>query len=113
MADVGWEAYKLKKRNYVDVHNQPMTMTQVVVERSIFQAVASIAVPFAIIHTAVAAGKKLFQKIGKFQKWGPSVIGLAMIPFLPMYLDEPIEHGLEKGFEKYGPWAKPHHAHKD
>ena len=103
--DVGWEAYKLKQRNYITEKGQPMSMTQCVVERSAFQAIASVAVPFLVIHTAVDVTKKMCQKIGKFQRWAPSVVGLACIPLLPAYLDHPVENGLEHLFENYGPWA--------
>jgi fission process protein 1 len=116
-ADVGWEAYKLKERNYMTAAHEhhpprPMSMTQLVVERSVFQAVASVAVPFAIIHTAVGTSKKFFDRMGRFTKWGPSVVGLAVIPLLPMYFDEPIEHGLELSFAKWGPWSAKK-EHKD
>ena len=39
------------------------TPTQLVVERSAFQAVASVAAPFAIIHTTVDVSKKLLSKL--------------------------------------------------
>lgn len=116
IADVGWEAYKLKERGYVTEKGQPMSMTQCIVERSAFQAVASVALPFLLIHSAVDVTKKICARMKRFQKWGPSVVGLAVIPLLPMYLDHPVEHALEVGFEKYGPWAKKEasdHAKKD
>ena len=92
-ADVGIEAYKLKQRNYLNEKtNAPMTMTQLVVERSVFQALASVIVPFAVIHTTVDVGKKAFKRIGRFQKWGPSLLGLSIIPLLPVYLDEVCAH---------------------
>lgn len=104
-ADVGWEAYKLKQRNYISEKGHPMSMTQCIVERSAFQAIASVAVPFLVIHTAVDTSKKIFAKAKMFQRWGPSVVGLGIIPLLPMYLDHPVESGLEHIFENYGPWA--------
>lgn len=42
-ADVGWEAYKAKERGFLNEKKQPVTMTQVIVERSVFQGIASIA----------------------------------------------------------------------
>jgi hypothetical protein len=48
VADVGYEAYKLHNRGYVSEKGHPTTMTQLVVERSVFQAIASIAVPFLV-----------------------------------------------------------------
>ena len=110
-ADVGWEAYKLKERNYMTEKGVPMSMTQCIVERSAFQAVASIALPFAVIHTAVDVSKRFFNKIGRYTKWGPSIVGLSIIPALPLYLDHPVEHAIEWGFERFGPWAT--HGNKD
>lgn len=92
--DVGWEAHKLHKRNYITEKGHHISMTQLIVERSTFQALASVLVPFAIIHTAVDLSKKYFNRIKRFTKWGPSLVGLSVIPLLPLYLDEPIEHGI-------------------
>jgi fission process protein 1 len=91
--DVGWEAHKLHKRNYISEKGHHMSMTQLIVERSTFQALASVLVPFTIIHSAVDLAKKYFNRIKRFTKWGPSIVGLSVIPLLPLYLDEPIEHG--------------------
>ena len=112
--DVGYEAYKLHKRNYkTELTNEPMSMAQCVVERSAFQLVASIIIPAIVIHTTVDVTKHLLKKVGRFQKWGPTIAGLLAIPLLPLCLDEPIEHVIEWGFHNYGPWAKPHKSHKD
>ena len=106
IADVGWEAYKLKQNDYFhEKTKEKMTMTQLIIERSTFQAIASLIVPAVVIHTSVDIAKKAFARIGRFQKWGPSVVGLSIIPFLPLYLDEPVEEMIEHGFKHYGPWA--------
>lgn len=82
-------------------------MTQVIVERTTFQAVASIGGPFLVIHTTVDLAKHAFKKYApRFTKFGPSIVGLSIIPLLPVYLDEPVEHGLEIMFKKFGPWAE-------
>mmetsp|Transcript_33490 Transcript_33490/g.48572 ORF Transcript_33490/g.48572 Transcript_33490/m.48572 type:complete len:196 (+) Transcript_33490:18-605(+) len=110
-ADVFWEGYKHHKRGNITEKHEPLTLTQVVVERATFQAVASMIVPTIIIHTSVDVTKKLCKRIGRFQKWGPSIVGLSIIPLLPLYLDHPVEHALDWTFKKYGPWAgsaKPH-----
>lgn len=112
--DVGYEAYKLKERGYVAEHDhtKKITMTQCIVERATFQAVASIAVPTLVIHSTVDITRKVLAKVGRFQKWGPTIAGLSAIPLLPMFLDHPIEHAIETAFRKYGPWKdeapKPH-----
>jgi hypothetical protein len=36
-----------------------------------------------------------------FQKWGPTVAGLAVVPALPYLFDEPVEHAVEHVFTKY------------
>lgn len=113
--DVYWEAYKLRQRGYKTDKGEPMSMSQLVIERSTFQVVASVALPFAIIHTAVDGTKHMCHKVPslkRFAKWGPSIVGLSIIPLLPLYLDEPVEHAIEYVFENYGPWAggkKKHH----
>lgn len=119
-ADVGWEAFKTH-----DCHTNPqskyregedgkkymsMSVTQCVVERSTFQALASLALPALVIHQTVHFAKLGFQKLGRFTKWGPSIVGLSLIPLLPVYLDEPVEHAVEYGFHHYGPWAKKEHS---
>eukprot|EP01038_Epipyxis_sp_PR26KG_P013458 gene13458-18052_t len=112
-ADIGYEAYKLHNRGYVTEKNEPMTMTQCVVERTTFQAIASITLPAVIIHTTVDVAKHATKRIGRFTKWGPSIIGLSVIPLLPLFIDEPVEKGLEYIFENYGPWAHHNKSHKD
>ena len=104
--DVGYEAYKLKKRGNVSEHDatKKITMAQCIVERASFQAVASVAVPSLIIHTTVDFATKFVTKIGRFQKWGPTIAGLAAVPLLPVFFDHPIKHTMETGFRKYGPW---------
>ena len=114
IADVGYEAYKLKKNHYRNEKTlEPMTMTQCVVERSTFQALASLLLPAVVIHQSVHVAKKAFTKIGRFTKWGPSLVGLSIIPLLPVYLDEPVEKAVEHVFHHYGPWAKKDHAGVD
>ena len=112
--DVGYEAYKLRERGYVAEHDptKKITMTQCIVERATFQAVASIAVPTIVIHSTVDITRKILAKVGRFQKWGPTIAGLSAIPLLPMFFDHPIEHAMESAFRNYGPWKdeapKPH-----
>lgn len=103
-ADVGWETYKVTKTGKNE-KGHPCTPLQMAVERSTFQVVASLVGPAIIIHTSVDFAKWATAKMKRFQRWGPSVFGLAIIPLLPMYLDEPAEHAIEYAFEKWGPWA--------
>eukprot|EP01039_Chlorochromonas_danica_P004718 gene4718-5166_t len=103
--DVGYEAYKHVKRNYLTEKHEHQSLTQVIVERSAFQALASLAIPAFLIHSTVSVAKRVFHRINRFQRWGPSVAGLAFIPLLPLYLDHPVEHGIEWTFKHYGPWS--------
>jgi fission process protein 1 len=82
---------------FITLHNNSLQLH--------LQALASVAIPFAVIHTTVDVTKKITRRIGRFTKWGPSIVGLGVIPLLPMYLDEPVEQAIEWGFERYGPWA--------
>ena len=105
IADVAWEGYKVHRSGHND-HGHPMTVPQMIVERSTFQLVASLLIPAVIIHTAVDVTKHFTKRINRFTKWGPSIAGLAIIPLLPLYLDEPAEKGIEYVFQNYGPWAE-------
>lgn len=106
VADVAWETYKVKKTGKNE-KGHPCTPMQMCVERTTFQLVASLVGPALLIHTAVDGAKWATRKMNRFQRWGPSIFGLAIIPLLPMYLDEPAEHGIEWLFAHYGPWATP------
>lgn len=57
------------------------------------------------MHTTVETAIEMTKKYGRFQKYGPTIAGLSVIPLLPLCLDEPIEHVLEYSFERWGPWA--------
>jgi mitochondrial fission process protein 1 len=106
LTDIGMEAYDLHHRGYkTKDHKQSLTMTQCIVERTVFQGLASIGIPLAIIRSAVSFGKIVFPKIGRFQRFGPSLLGLSVLPMLPLCLDEPIRAGIEHAFDNYGPWA--------
>lgn len=74
------------------------------VQSTVFQVIASVAVPSLIIHQVVHMGQRAVKSLppGRIQFWLPSVIGLACIPFMP-YVDEPIEHVIEMGFDKAWP----------
>lgn len=112
LSDIALSAYSLHENNYMTKKNEPMTLEQCVVEKTVFHAVASIGAPFVLIHGTVDITHRIFKRIGRFNRWGPSICGLLMIPFLPI-VDHPIEEFLEHGFEKYGPWAKPSGPTKD
>ncbi|CEI68917.1 hypothetical protein FVEN_g11949 [Fusarium venenatum] len=80
----------------------------VMVQRAIFQSVASMGLPAFTIHSVVRysgrAMKDMKNKV--IRTWGPIGLGLAVVPFLPAMFDEPVENAVEwafhKGFETFG-----------
>jgi len=99
IGDVGYEGYKNYKTGTTDKN----ALAQLMVKRTVFQSVASMALPAFMIHTQVRIFKKVFQKIGKFQRWGPTTAGLCLVPLLPFVIDHPVEHALNHIFDRVWP----------
>jgi mitochondrial fission process protein 1 len=80
----------------------------VMVQRGIFQSLASMGLPAFTIHSVVRySGRALKDVKNKtIRTWGPIGLGLAVVPFLPTLFDEPVENAVEwvfhKGFETFG-----------
>lgn len=80
----------------------------VMVQRGIFQALASMGLPAFTIHSVVRySGRALKDaKNATIRTWAPIGLGLAVVPFLPSMFDEPVEKAVEyvfhKGFEAVG-----------
>ncbi|RYP43547.1 hypothetical protein DL768_009866 [Monosporascus sp. mg162] len=80
----------------------------VMVQRAIFQSIASMGLPAFTIHSVVRySGRALKDAKNKtIRTWGPIGLGLAVVPFLPTLFDHPVENAVEwafhKGFEMYG-----------
>jgi fission process protein 1 len=72
----------------------------VMVQRAIFQSLASMGLPAFTIHSVVKySGKALKEvKSTKLRTWGPIGLGLSVVPFLPSIFDEPIENAVEWAF---------------
>lgn len=71
------------------------------VKRGVFQSLASMAFPMLTIHSIVkysAIGFKNVKNV-KVKAWGPTLLGLGIVPFLPYIFDEPIEHIVDKVFK--------------
>jgi len=70
-----------------------------------FQLVASLGLPFLLIHGGVHATQSLIRRAAikspAIQKWAPSGVGLGMIPLMPVYVDHPVEEAVEIVFDKY------------
>mmetsp|Transcript_62304 Transcript_62304/g.148753 ORF Transcript_62304/g.148753 Transcript_62304/m.148753 type:complete len:261 (-) Transcript_62304:132-914(-) len=83
------------------------------VHATTFQVIASVAIPAFIIHQAVHAVQVALKNTppGLVTRWVPSLCGLALIPLLP-YVDEPVEHVIDMGFEKAWPVKSGHSEDK-
>lgn len=80
----------------------------VMVQRAIFQSLASMGLPAFTIHSVVRySGRAMKDMKNKaIRTWAPIGLGLAIVPFLPAMFDEPVENAVEwafhKGFETFG-----------
>eukprot|EP00808_Paulinella_micropora_P009202 g5178.t1 len=100
--DVAWNTKKAHEKG-VDESG----LYRYATKRSLFQAVASMALPAVIIHTQVHAFQKVFKRVGRFQRFGPSAAGLLLIPALPFVLDRPVSQGIDRLFAHIWPIARP------
>ncbi|KAG7007865.1 hypothetical protein G7Y79_00008g025030 [Physcia stellaris] len=87
----------------------------VMLQRAIFQGLASMGLPAFTIHSIVRySGRALKDaKNMRIRTFGPIGLGLAAVPFLPFLFDKPVEEATEwvfhKGFETvWGPEAVRH-----
>ncbi|KAH6634828.1 mitochondrial 18 KDa protein-domain-containing protein [Chaetomium sp. MPI-SDFR-AT-0129] len=80
----------------------------VMLQRGIFQSVASMGLPAFTIHSVVRYSGRAMKDVknAKVRTWGPIGLGLAVVPFLPALFDKPVENAVEwvfhKGFATYG-----------
>ena len=58
----------------------PKSVPRCVVHNTVFQLIASLALPAFIIHAGVHQAVRGFKKIGRFTKWGPTVVSLPAEP---------------------------------
>lgn len=103
--DIGYstyKAYQLHPTNLDFVKDRASRATA-------FQLVGSVILPFAIIHTGVKQSARLIDRFAppnfKFVRaWGPSAIGMAIIPLLPTFVDHLVERAVDSLFDKYNPF---------
>lgn len=69
----------------------------VMVQRAIFQGLASMGLPAFTIHSIVRYSGRAMKDVKNktLRTWGPIGLGLAAVPFLPYMFDEPVEHATE------------------
>lgn len=99
--DIAYECYNLKNKHDLEWNSWPVVRTAC--HAATFQGIASVGIPFVVIHSVVkhsATGFAKFMPAGL--KWGPSILGLACIPLMPL-IDEPVEELIDQAFERYVP----------
>ncbi|KAK8051967.1 mitochondrial 18 KDa protein-domain-containing protein [Apiospora rasikravindrae] len=80
----------------------------VMVQRGIFQSLASMGLPAFTIHSVVRYSGRAMKNVknAKLRTYGPIGLGLAVVPALPSLFDKPVEGAVEwlfhKGFSLYG-----------
>ncbi|KAL1843081.1 hypothetical protein VTJ49DRAFT_3216 [Mycothermus thermophilus] len=80
----------------------------VMLQRGIFQSLASMGLPAFTIHSIVKYSGRAMKDVKSVavRTWGPIGLGLSIVPFLPRIFDKPVENAVEwafhKGFEAYG-----------
>ncbi|KAK0702038.1 mitochondrial 18 KDa protein-domain-containing protein [Lasiosphaeria miniovina] len=74
----------------------------VMLQRGIFQSLASMGLPAFTIHSVVRySGRALKDVKNKtIRTYGPIGLGLAVVPFLPTLFDKPVENAVEWTFHK-------------
>lgn len=72
-----------------------------VARRTVFQGLASIVLPAVTIHSAVKYSAPIFLKSNntRVKGWGPTAVGLAIVPLLPIMFDHPVEYATDKVFD--------------
>ncbi|KAK4098306.1 hypothetical protein N658DRAFT_432312 [Parathielavia hyrcaniae] len=80
----------------------------VMLQRGIFQSVASMGLPAFTIHSVVRYSGRALKDVknARLRTWGPIGLGLSVVPFLPAIFDKPVENAVEwvfhKGFKTVG-----------
>lgn len=74
----------------------------VMVQRAVFQGLASMGLPAFTIHSIVKYSGRAMKNVKntKIRTWGPIGLGLAAVPALPYMFDEPVEKATEFVFHK-------------
>lgn len=94
--DVGYTSYRESQKP--DGH-----VLRATAHATAFHACASLVGPAILIHQSVHAAQAVAKRSGRFIRWGPTLTGLALIPLLPVVLDEPAEHAIGWAFDTYWP----------
>ena len=108
VGDVGYETYD----KYTRLEFRGWDLFHVTSKRFVFQTMASMALPAFTIHSVVHYSKDWIFKprYPKYLRWGPTISGLCVVPFLPFMFDEPVEAATHWAWEKALPLGPEAHA---
>jgi len=111
IGDVLYNGHKEYKRstppNMSNVYNRAS-------RTAVFHTFGSLLIPAVTIHTVVNGANKLTQKSSpRLKLLVPSAAGLFCIPFLPIFVDEPVEHYTDIFFDRFWEELPSEHHHKD
>ncbi|KAK9466706.1 mitochondrial 18 KDa protein-domain-containing protein [Lipomyces arxii] len=122
IGDVAYEGYKarLREEEYLGLKAKGEELTTGVppdwrvamLQRGVFQSIASMGLPAFTIHSTVKYASKAMNKTANptLRRWGPVGLGLSVVPLLPYLFDEPVEEAVnfvfEKGREAYKDFSK-------
>jgi fission process protein 1 len=103
VGDVVYEGYNNKKEGM-----EGQELWKNIIKRATFQSFASMIFPMITIHETVKWSKRLVYKpyFPRYLKWGPTLTGLCVIPFLPYMYDHPTEHVCDVFFDNVWPIKK-------
>lgn len=96
IGDVGFTTYKARELGPSPLEaanmSEPTRLAMVAVKRSVFQGVASMALPAFTIHTAVKQTSKALinSKNVTMKRWAPTAVGIGIVPALPYLFDHPV-----------------------
>lgn len=107
IGDVSYESYD----KYTRLEFRGWDMFHVTSKRLVFQSLASMAFPAFTIHSVVHYSKDwIFKKrFPQYLRWGPTICGLGVVPFLPFMFDEPVEIFCHYAWEKMLPLSPEAH----
>lgn len=111
LGDVGYSGYKANRAG----HSKEV-VAATAAHTLVFQCLASLALPAVIIHTVVHQAQHFchrpaFVSMPRVVRFGPSAIGLALIPAMPL-LDPPVEYVIDTVFDKVWPVWRGAHVHE-
>ncbi|KAJ3208690.1 hypothetical protein HDU67_006596 [Dinochytrium kinnereticum] len=103
IGDVGYEAYKVQKHG-----GSQLDVGRTIVERGTFQSLASMILPAFTVHQIVHHSANLMRSLPKnaLRSYGPTFLGLSIIPILPTLFDHPMEYASQRAFDALFPPSK-------